>query len=128
MRRAIVIINKWWECDAALVPLFDLDAHAKDLLPWPAAADLHHPHQRTNPPVQRPPDSNITPRVTLRLENVIAEIWCISDLLEHLPDHPALQSSSWQKIQRLPAIIAAGEKPDCIIAVGTAAMADPALN
>ncbi|HEV2349277.1 MAG TPA: hypothetical protein VG028_05455 [Terriglobia bacterium] len=128
MKRVIAIVNKWWECDAALVPVFDLDSRAKDLLPWPSPGDLHHPHQRTNPTSERAPDLKIVPRVTLHLNSLVAEIWCISDILEHLPDRATYQSSSWQKVQRLPAIIAAGDTPDCVIAVGTAAMSDPALN
>lgn len=128
MKRVVVIINKWWECDAALVPFFDRDSRAADLLPWPDAKDLHHPRRRTNPSTERPPDAIVIPRVTLRLSNLVAEIWCISDLLEHLPDKSIFQSSSWQKAQRLPAVTAAGAAPHCVIAVGTGAMPDPAFT
>jgi hypothetical protein len=128
MKRVVVVVNKWWECDAVLVPFFDVDARAKNLVPWPSPDDLHHPRRRTNPIAVGTPDPIVGPRLTLRLDNLVAEIWCISDLLEHLPDQSRYQSSSWQKVQCLPAIINAGKKPDCVIAVGTAAMSDPAVN
>jgi hypothetical protein len=50
------------------------------------------------------------------------EIWCISDLLENLPDK--LQSSSERKIERLPQIFT-GTTPDLVIAVGTAGLPAP---
>jgi hypothetical protein len=128
VKRVVAIINKWWECDGVLSPLFSRDSRAGRDLPWPAPEDLHHPRKRTNPATPEEPAAGILPRVTLRLSELVAEFWCISDLLEHLPDVPSFQSSSLQKFQRLPAIEAAGAAPDCVIAVGTATLPDAALT
>jgi hypothetical protein len=126
MKRVLVLINKWWECDAALVPMFDRDARPKDLLPWPDHKDIHHPRKRQNPSEEMPPSANVGPRVIFRLPNLTAEIWCISDLLEHLPDTSAFQSSSYRKVEALDRMFAAAQPPDLTIAVGTATMADAA--
>lgn len=53
------------------------------------------------------------------MTNISAEVWCISDLLEHLPNTGQYQSSSQRKIERLP-LIFKGSVPDMVIAVGTA--------
>jgi hypothetical protein len=53
------------------------------------------------------------------LPRTVAEVWCISDLLEHFPDEPRFQSSSERKAERLPLVLQ-GRTPDLVIAVGTA--------
>jgi hypothetical protein len=53
------------------------------------------------------------------MPNSTVAVWCVSDLLEHLPDRSAYQSSSQRKAQQLPKAFA--YEPDLVIAVGTAA-------
>jgi hypothetical protein len=134
--RVLVVVNKWWECDPVMnVLLHDLARpHYKKSrpadpvpfgaldLPWPC--DLRHPRQR--PPIvpESPagfpePSKEASPRAVFEMTNVDAEIWCISDFLEHLPDKAKYQSSSSQKATRLPKIVARG-KPSLVMAVGTA--------
>src|ERR1700722_2718041 len=109
MKRVLVVINKWWECDPALAAMLN-DQTRPPLSPWPP--DL----QSTRP---RPPKGSLpaenqhpTPRATFPYQNFQAEVWCVSDLLEDLPD--AIQSSSSAKALRLPRIFSYGSKPDLV--------------
>jgi hypothetical protein len=58
--------------------------------------------------------------------NFQAEVWCISDVLEHLDS--SLQSSSEQKANQLPKMFSYGAPPDLVVAVGTAEFPDPAVS
>ena len=73
-----------------------------------------------NPSTPQQPDANPKPRLIFELINVNVEVWCISDLLTHLPNEPRYQSSSQRKVERLP-LIFCGELPSLVIAAGTAA-------
>jgi hypothetical protein len=66
------------------------------------------------------------PRAVFAYKNFEAEVWCISDLLEHL--NPILQSSSEQKAKYLPKMFSCGPAPDLVIAVGTAEFPDAAVS
>src|SRR5260370_28687928 len=66
------------------------------------------------------------PRAVFPYSNFQAEVWCISDVLEHLDS--SLQSSSEQKAKYLPKMFAYGVTPDLVIAVGTAQFPDPAVS
>ena len=68
-----------------------------------------------------PAGSKLKPRAVFNLANISAEVWCISDLLEDLPNNPQNQSSSQRKMERLPAIFGA-EPPSLVVAVGTAGL------
>jgi hypothetical protein len=115
--RVLVVVNKWWECDPVMNVL--LHAQATPPLPWPTT--LNQPHRRCNPKVPGKPNPSPQPRAIFPLSpRTSVEVWCISDLLEHLPDTPQYQSSSRQKMEVLPAILAGGP-PALVIAVGTAA-------
>jgi hypothetical protein len=97
--------------------LSDYADSASDL-GWPSF--LNHPRRRpdkTKPLVER---TWPVPRAAFTLSNIAVEVWCISDFLEHLPDGPEYQSSSKRKIEQLPNIFV-GQKPDMVIAIGTAA-------
>ena len=61
------------------------------------------------------------PRAVFSIQGSYAEVWCISDLLEHLPDDNKFQSSTAQKAKYLPKIFR-GEEPGLVIAVGTAGL------
>jgi hypothetical protein len=116
-KRVLVIANKWWECDPILNMLLSNYANSASGLGWPGF--LNHPHHRpdkTNPPAER---SWPVPRATFTLSNIIVEVWCVSDFLEHLPDEQEYQSSTKRKIEQLPRIFV-GQRPDLVIAVGTA--------
>src|SRR5262249_29716552 len=113
--RIVVVVNKWWECDPLLSVLLN-DLARPVLLGWPV--ELNHPRRR---PAKGTPSAPGTPakyRAVFQLANVRVEIWCVSDLLEHLPD--SLQSSSEAKMKEMPRIVA-GEEPALVIAFGTAA-------
>src|SRR5260370_12871112 len=66
------------------------------------------------------------PRAVFPYSNFNAEVWCISDLLEHLDS--SLQSSSEQKAKYLPRIFSYGPPPDLVFAVGTAEFPEPAVS
>jgi hypothetical protein len=125
-RRVVVVVNKYWECDPIIGVLLSDHAWALNRDRWPTFHTF--PHLRTNPPAgEQPPDPSPRPRMTLTFPHTAVEIWCISDLLEHLPDKSKFQSSSSQKVARLPAIVGA-VAPDLVIAAGTAAFPDAAQN
>jgi calcineurin-like phosphoesterase family protein len=114
-KRIVVVVNKWWECDPLLSVLLN-DLARPVVLGWPV--ELNHPRRR---PVKGTPLALGAPakyRAVFQLANVRVEIWCVSDLLEHLPD--ALQSSSEAKMKEMPRIVA-GEGSALVIAFGTAA-------
>jgi hypothetical protein len=112
-KRVVVVVNKWWECDPAMLVLLD-PRTASSKLHWPAR--LNHPHQQ--PDVGDPPGFvGATPRCVFKLAHVEAEIWCISDLLDDLP--AAYQSSTEKKAERLGSV-SNGAAPALVIAVGTA--------
>jgi hypothetical protein len=66
------------------------------------------------------------PRAIFTYKTFNAEVWCISDLLEHLD--PSLQSSSEQKAKYLPKMFSDGPSPDMVFAVGTAEFPDPVVS
>lgn len=111
--RALVIINKWWECDPALAAMLNDNTRPPNS-PWPD--DLKP--TRLRPDLARSPNLNPVPRATFVYKNFNTEVWCVSDLLDNLS--PTEQSSSEQKAKRLPEIFAYGEQPGLVIAVGTA--------
>lgn len=114
MKRVLVIVNKWWECDPVMGVLLHDNARPKDILKWPQT--LNHPRPRpATPTVNKSPQ----PRAIFTFTNSSVEIWCISDLLEDLAEK--FQSSSERKMERLPQIFA-GATPDLVIAVGTAGL------
>src|SRR5215813_6328199 len=97
--RILVVVNKWWECD----PLMSVLVNATAQRPSQAL----RPPQWVQPPRPRPdpghlPGENPCPvaRAIFALSNVTIEIWCISDLLEHLSAD--FQSSSEKKANLLP--------------------------
>lgn len=115
METVLIIVNKWWECEPVMNVLLNDDASPAKALGWPTT--LNHPHRRGV--FLRGPNPTPQPRAVFSMTNIAAEIWCISDLLEDLPDTPKFQSSSERKIERLP-LIFKGSEPDLVIAVGTA--------
>jgi hypothetical protein len=118
--RVLVIINKWWECDPALAAMLNDNTRPRNS-PWPD--DLKP--ARPRPEITKAQNCDPVPRATFRYRTLTAEVWCISDLLDGLP--PNLQSSSEIKYERLGAIFE-GDKPDLVIAVGTASTPDSGVN
>lgn len=113
MKRVIVVINKWWEAD----PILNVLLHAKvrpSTVPWPSIFN----HPRPRPLEIHPENMHPVPRAVFLLTNSSIAIWCISDLLEHLPDTTKFQSSSQRKAEQLPKIFSL--QADLVIAVGTA--------
>lgn len=119
----MVVINKWWECDPVLLAMLNDNARPPGS-PWPFP--LQPPRPR--PDSKHLPSENLkpTPRAVFTYSNFAAEIWCISDLLEHLDSQ--LQSSSEQKAKYLPKMFSYGPSPDLVIAVGTAEFPDAAIS
>src|SRR5258708_34485614 len=119
MKRVVVVINKWWECDPALAAIMNANAQSQPHgVPWSTlfTTARSRPDENHLPPENPDP----TPRAVFGLTNVSVEIWCISDLLEHLPDIPRYQSSSQQKSKVLGKIFR--QSVDLTIAVGTASL------
>jgi hypothetical protein len=116
-KRVVIVANKWWECDPIMSVLLNDRAHPAAALGWPDM--LNHPRQR---PVESSlPSENAAPvpRASFAFKKTTVEIWCISDLLEHLPDKPYYQSSVDRKIEQIPKIFK--ERADFVVAIGTAA-------
>jgi hypothetical protein len=113
--RVLIIVNKWWECDPILGALLNDNARPTEL-GWPD--ELKFPHRRPNQG-NIPPKPSASPRAVFTLSKSKIEIWCISDLLEDLPDKPAFQSSSEKKMERL-SLIPQTTRPQLVVAVGTA--------
>jgi hypothetical protein len=120
MKTICVVVNKWWEVEAVLGVLVSAYANSQRL-PWPLLT--RHPRPRPSQAPLPPIDPNPLPRATFEFElpaAVRVEIWCISDLLEHIQDPSEFQSSTQYKAARLPLVVARGI-PDLTLAVGTAA-------
>ena len=116
MKRISVVINKWWEAEPVLNALLSPRVRPATLS-WPVF--LNNPRNR---PSQAPlPAENAVPvpRAVYMLPNSTVVVWCVSDVLEHLLDRSAFQSSSARKAENLPKLFAFA--PDVVIAVGTAA-------
>jgi hypothetical protein len=124
--RAIAIVNKWYECDPFLAVLFNSNARPASLgLRW--RDPLGHPRRRTNTSSSAG-TAFLQPRAVFDLPHGLLEVWCISDLLEDLPDVSAYQSNSRAKADKLPFVLRQSPA-QLVIAIGTAALAvgpDPA--
>jgi hypothetical protein len=110
-RRVLVVANKYWECDPLIYALTSDAARPAAALGWPTGPIVHRREQRKAPPPPRP-------RATFDLVNTTVDVWCVSDLMEHLAGD--LQSSSEAKAGVLPGILSCGQ-PDLVLAFGTAA-------
>lgn len=120
-QRIIVVANKWWECDPMMNVLLHEQARPAQL-GWPVS--LNHPRQR---PLKPSPETAPAPRAVFRMSSLDVEVWCISDLLEHLPDTADVQSSTEVKMRYLPRIFE-DKRPALIIAFGTAGYPDNATQ
>lgn len=118
--RIVVIVNKWYECDPFLAALLNQNARPPGF-PVAWRKRLRHPRLRTNTP-SKGGKASFNPRAKLPLGSGRLEVWCLSDLLEHLPDTSAEQSNPKRKAKRL-RFIFRGAKPKLVIAVGTAGYA-----
>lgn len=123
MKRVMVVVNKWWECDPVLLAMLNDNARPA-ASPWPHG--LQPARQRPDPLNLPPENPRPIPRAVFPYKSFNAEIWCISDLLEHLKS--SLQSSSEQKAKYLPKIFSYGSPPDLVLAVGTAEFPDVGVS
>jgi hypothetical protein len=123
-KRIIVVANKWWECDPIMFVLLSGYTQLTPALDWPGS--LNHPHHRPDKTKPAPKLALPMPRATFTISNISVEIWCISDLLEHLPDKQEYQSSSEVKMGLLSRIFT-GQEPDLVIAIGTTAFPGVAI-
>jgi hypothetical protein len=123
VKRVMVVVNKWWECDPALLAMLSDNARPPRS-PWPS--DLQPSRPRPDTAHLPPENAKPIPRAVFTYSNFAAEVWCISDLLEHLDS--SLQSSSEQKAKYLPKMFSYGRSPDLVIAVGTAEFPDAAVS
>jgi len=107
VKRAVVVVNRFWECDPVVAALLNETVRAKKL-GWPTTSN--HPRVRNvgNPAV---------PRLTYAYPECQVELWCLSDLLEG--SSPNLQSSTEEKAKVLAALLTPSP-PDLVIALGTA--------
>ena len=73
MKRVVVVVNKWCECEPVLGTLLNSNASPANF-PWPMPAPVSPtPRPRQPPPVA-------LPRAVFRLNSTSVELWCISDL------------------------------------------------
>lgn len=114
--RVLAIFNKWWECDPALAALLNQNGRSSRT-PWPLLLGgiRQRPNTRTLPAENPAP----LPRAIFYLTRSYVEVWCISDLLEHLEDKTEFQSSTEKKAIYMNKIFR-GEPPGLVIALGTA--------
>ncbi|HMF62759.1 MAG TPA: hypothetical protein VK608_01635 [Edaphobacter sp.] len=117
--RVLLVANKWWECDPALSAMLNNNARPPHS-PWP---DVLHPSRKV--PEQMPYfNHHPVPRAIFGYNHFRAEVWCISDLLDHYS--PSDQSSSEIKAELLHHIFDyteadhTHEQPGLVIALGTA--------
>lgn len=122
--RVLIVVNKWWECDPALAAMLNDNARPAGS-PWPD--DLKTSRRR--PETMPVPNLHPVPRAIFPYKNFRAEVSCISDLLDSLDS--TRQSSSEAKFKRMCGIfpeVPCGEKPDLVIAVGTASAPIDGVN
>lgn len=117
--RVLVVANKWWECDPALGAMLNNNARPLSS-PWPSIL-----HSSRKVPEQMPDfNTHPVPRAVFGYKHFDAEVWCVSDLLDHYAASD--QSSSEVKAKVLPRIFEYSkdeiqpEKPALVIALGTA--------
>ena len=123
MKRVMVVVNKWWECDPVLFAMLSDNARPPGS-PWPSALQSGRP--RPDPSHLPTENPKPLPRAVFPYKTFQAEVWCISDLLEHLDS--TLQSSSEQKAKYLPRMYSFGPSPDLVLAVGTAEFPDAMVS
>jgi hypothetical protein len=116
--RIVVVFNKYWEVEPALSALLSgyVRYPEKNALPWPK---LDHPRPRVNPDKPGAPE-RARARAIFTTQRASIEVWCVSDLLDHLPDEGRWQSSTERKAERSKEILV-GAPVFCCIAAGTAA-------
>lgn len=115
MFRVIVVVNKWWELDPLLFVLLHEWCRPANAFTWPT----FNRHPRPRPASHTPEVPDPIARAVFMTSSAKIEIWCISDLLEHLENQ--YQSSSEKKAQQLWKVFT-GEPPALVIAFGTAAL------
>lgn len=117
----MIVFNKWWEFDPGFACLLSDKARPAELKDWwPKFHD--HPRPRRNPETPKKPGPCM-PRAVFKRPKALIEIWCISDLLEYLPDEDKYQSSSACKAKRMEVMFRAKD-PSLVIALGTASAGD----
>lgn len=121
MKRIVVIVNKWWECQPVLAVLLNRNATPAGF-PWPSTLLPSKPY----PTTPQPPDPSPRPRAVFTFSAIAAEVWCISDLLIQFDS--VGQSSSENKANQLPQIASYGNTPDLVINVGTASSSDASVT
>lgn len=115
MKRVVVVVNKWWECEPVLNTLLNPTATPANF-PWPMLAPI-----APAPGPQQPAPPSL-PRAIFAFDSISVEVWCISDLL--MQTTTARQSSSEDKAKFLPHIFHYGDAPDLTISVSTASSID----
>lgn len=120
-KRVLIIANKWWECDPLCNVLLHDDAR-------PQLEELRKPIERNHPrphPIPKSDDKSpfnlekVKPRLVYELAQLRFEVWCVSDLLEELPEGQP-QSSSEEKANRLAQVFKDSSDVALVVAFGTA--------
>jgi hypothetical protein len=115
MKRVVVVVNKWWECEPVLSTLLNPTATPANF-PWPRLAPI------VPTPAPQQPAPVAGPRAIFEFKFIAVELWCISDLL--MQTTSARQSSSEDKAKFLPQIFSDAGAPDLVISVSTASSMD----
>ena len=115
MKRVVVVVNKWWECEPVLNTLLNPTATPANF-PWPKLAPI------VPTPAPQQPAPVAAPRAIFEFKSITVELWCISDLL--MQTTSARQSSSEDKAKFLPQIFSYAGAPDLVISVSTASSMD----
>jgi hypothetical protein len=128
--RIVVVVNKWWECEAVLAAMLNTNAFPSALSNGTVIAAPWY-DTLSSPRSQATDAHNATSRATFSYKqgsDVIfsVEVWSVSDLLEKTDQ----ASSSSAKKDRLAAklFVPKTPMPDLVIAVGTAGTASEEPN
>ncbi len=118
LKRVLIVVNKWWECEPIMFALFNNNARPREL-GWPYP--VHYPCQEH--------ELSHNPRAVFTFSHTQVEIWCISDVLAKFPNISQYQSSSQRKMEEMPFIFQWSKQPaDFVVAVGTAAAYPPDIS
>lgn len=113
MTRVVVVVNKSWEAEPLIGVLRSTNGR-----PTPFPEEIAAPS--VSVAWSDGTSHQIAARAAFRTKTTSTEVWCLKDLM----DPTKSSSSSEEKARVLPALTAAGEAPNLVIAVGTASSPD----
>lgn len=130
--RIVIVVNKWWECEAMLTAMLNSNAFPPKLSDGSVTAPWCDTSSPSSPRSQANNANNPTNRATFSYTQTVAgvvsivftvEVWCVSDLLDRATDLSTSSSSAKAFHMKDKLFKPGGALPDLVIAVGTAGTA-----